>query len=161
MIQGCSGFELWYYLNMGKDKKIIIKVRAIILHQGKLLVLRFPNESRFLALPGGHLEWGEDVKECLDREMVEELGVKPVIGQLAYVSTFTHEDGKHHVEFFFEIKNGVDYLNSEKLARSHSHEVEEIIWASPTDDIVVLPKGLADDFRAGKILSGETKYIKG
>jgi len=145
---------------MKKDKKIIIKVRAIILHEGKLLAVRHPHDTSFAALPGGHLEWGEDIKECLSREVVEELGIKPDIGRLFYINTFTQTDNKQYVEFFFEIKNGVDYLNAEKVIRSHTHEIVEIVWISPTDDIRILPKRLAEDFKVEKIVSDEVRYIK-
>jgi len=142
------------------NKKIIIKVRAIILHEGKLLVVRHPHDTSFVALAGGHLEWGEDVKECLSREIIEELGVKPEIGRLFYINTFTQIDNKQYLEFFFEIKNGMDYLDTEKLARSHAHEIAEIIWISPADDVRILPKELANDFRSGKIIADEIRYIK-
>ncbi|MFA6257390.1 MAG: NUDIX domain-containing protein [Candidatus Paceibacterota bacterium] len=145
---------------MENEKKIIIKVRAIILHDGKLLAVRHPHDTSFAALPGGHLEWGEDIKECLSREIVEELGVKPEIGKLFYINNFTQTDGKQYVEFFFEIKNGKDYLNIEKLACSHAHEIAEIVWVSPTDDTRIKPKSLGEDFKAGKIVSDEVRYIK-
>lgn len=144
-----------------EDKKIIIKVRAIILHEGKLLVVRHPHDTSFVALAGGHLEWGEDLKECLSREIIEELGVKPDIGRLFYINTFTQIDNKQYVEFFFEIKNGVDYLDTKKLTRSHAHEIAEIVWVSPMDDVRILPKTLAEDFKAGKVVSNEVRYIKG
>lgn len=146
---------------MEGDKKIIIRVRAIILHQCKLLVVRHPHDTSFAALPGGHLEWGEDVKECLSRELVEELGVEPKIGRLLYLNTFTQTDNKQYVEFFFEVKNGGDYLNVENLPRSHAHEIAEIIWANPADhNINILPKSLAEDFRTGRIISNEVRYLK-
>jgi len=145
---------------MKKDKKIVIKVRAIILHEGKLLGVRHPHDTSFVALPGGHLEWGEDLKECLSREIIEELGAKPDIGKLLYVNTFTQIDNKQYVEFFFEIKNGEDYLNTEKIIRSHAHEIADIVWVNPTDNIRILPKSLAEDFKAGKTVSDEVKYIK-
>ncbi len=145
---------------MNEDKKIIIKIRAIILHEGKLLAVRHPHDTSFAALPGGHLEWGEDIKECLSREIIEELGVKPEIDRLLYINNFTQTDGKQYIEFFFEIKNGKDYLNTDKLARSHAHEIAEIIWASPNDDIRILPKNLGEDFKAGKIISNEVRFIK-
>lgn len=150
----------WYTFDM-EDKKIIIKVRAIILYEGKLLVVRHPHNTSFVALPGGHLEWGEDIQECLSREIVEELGVKPNIGRLFYINTFTQIDNKQYVEFFFEIKNGADYLDTEKLTRSHAYEIAEIVWISSTNDINILPKLFADDFKAGKIVSDEVRYIKG
>jgi len=74
---------------MGEEKKFIIKVRAIILHEGKMLVVRHPHDTSFAALPGGKLEWGEDIRECLVREIIEELGVKPEVGRLLYVNNFT------------------------------------------------------------------------
>jgi ADP-ribose pyrophosphatase YjhB (NUDIX family) len=145
---------------MEKDKKIIIKVRAIILYDGKLLVVRHPHDTSFAALPGGHLEWGEDIKECLSREMVEELGIKPEVGKLLYINNFSQTDGKQYIEFFFEVKNGMDYLDTVKFTRSHAHEIAEIVWISPIDSIKILPKSLGDDFKAGKIVSHEVEYIK-
>jgi 8-oxo-dGTP diphosphatase len=145
---------------MEKDRKIIIKVRAIILHEGKLLGVIHPHDTSFVALPGGHLEWGEDLKECLSREIIEELGVKPKIGRLLYINTFTQIDNKQYIEFFFEIKNGEDYLHTEKLSKSHDYEIAEIVWVSPTDDVRILPESLAEDFKVGKIVSNEIRYIK-
>jgi ADP-ribose pyrophosphatase YjhB (NUDIX family) len=143
-----------------EDKKIIIKVRGIILHEGRLLVVRHPHDISFATPPGGKLEWGEDIKECLSREMIEELGVKPEIGRLLYINNFTKEDGKQYIEFFLEVKNGRDYVNAEKLVRSHAHEIAEIVWVSSTDDVCILPKTLVGDLKAGKIVSDEVRYIQ-
>ena len=141
-------------------KEILIKVRAIILHEGKLLAVRHPHDTSFAALPGGHLEWGEDIRECLSREIVEELGIKPEIGKLLYINNYSQVDNKQYIEFFFEIKNRADYLNTEKLTRFHSHEIAEMVWVSPTDDIRIMPKTLGEDFKMGKIISNEIRYIK-
>ncbi|MCF7833657.1 MAG: NUDIX domain-containing protein [Candidatus Pacebacteria bacterium] len=142
------------------DKKLIIKVRAIILHEGKLLAVRHPHDTSFAALPSGKLEWGEDVKECLTREIIEELGVRPEIGKLLYINNYTQSDGKQYIEFFFEVKSGTDYLNLSKLHRSHAHEIAEIVWVNPTDDMRIFPTELGEDFKAGKVISDEVRYIK-
>lgn len=146
---------------MEENKKFVIRCRAIILHQGKLLVVRHADDTSFVALPGGHLEWGEDVKDCLSREIIEELGVRPEIGRLLYVNTFEDKNSIQPVEFFFEVTNGGDYLDIEKLTRSHAHELFEINWACPTDNIKILPQKMGQDFKEGKILSDEIRYIKG
>ncbi len=144
---------------MSENKKFVIRCRAIIVHEGKLLVVKHPHDTSFAALPGGHLEWGEDVEECMSREVVEELGVKPEIGRLLYINTFMDGENIQPIEFFFEITNGKDYVDCEKLTRSHAHELAEIIWAKPTDDIKILPKKLGEDFRTGIILSDTVQYI--
>lgn len=138
------------------NKKILIKVRGIILHEGKLLIVKHLGTG-YMALPGGHLEYGEDVITCLKRELVEELGVLPEIGRLLYINTFI--DKNEYIEFFFEVKNGEDYLNIDELKKTHAHELTEILWVSPNNDIDILPKQFNDDFKKNKIFEGEVKFI--
>jgi ADP-ribose pyrophosphatase YjhB (NUDIX family) len=138
-----------------------IRCRAIILHEGKLLVVKHRPESSHYALPGGHMEQGEDVIECVKREIVEELGVEPVIGRLAYVHTFVDKDTLQSVEFFFEVKNAGAFVDIEGLSRTHAHELFEIRWVAPTEDLKIRPEVVMKDFVVGSLLSGETKYTKG
>lgn len=144
---------------MTHNKKIVIRSRAIILHDGRLLVMKHGPDAQYAALPGGHLEWGEDVKECLRREIIEELGIEPEIGRLFYISTFTKE-GKQSVEFFFEVTNGEKFKDGKLVDAAHGHEFDEIYWISPNDKIRILPQNLEEDFRSGKIVSDEIRFIK-
>ena len=138
------------------NKNIIIKVRGVIIHDSKLLIVKH-KQSQFMALPGGHLEYGEDVIVCLKRELIEEFGVEPEIGRLLYINTF--KVNNQYVEFFFEVKNGKDYLNIDGLERTHAHELAEILWISPNSGIEILPKQFNEDFKNNKIFEGETKFI--
>lgn len=126
------------------------------MNDDKLLIVKH-KQSQFMALPGGHLEYGEDVITCLERELIEELGVKPEIGKLLYINTFI--DKYHYIEFFFEIKNGKEYLNIDGLERTHAHELAEILWVSPSDNISILPRKFDEDFKNNRIFEGETKFI--
>jgi len=43
--------------------------------EGKILLVKHKNTS-FWALPGGHLEEGENIYKCLKREIREEFGIE-------------------------------------------------------------------------------------
>jgi ADP-ribose pyrophosphatase YjhB (NUDIX family) len=144
---------------MEKDKKFVVRTRGIIIHDGKLLGVKHPHDTSFCALPGGHIEWKEDIKECLSREMVEELGVIPQIGRLLYINNYMDGDIRQSVEFFFEIANGKDYLYIEHLKTTHAHEIAEVCWLEPAGTIPIKPNGLWEDFKKENILSDQVRFI--
>ena len=145
---------------MSETKQIIVRCRGVILHEEKMLVVKHSPDFDFYAFAGGKLEHGEDVVECKQRVLFEELGVTPVIGRLLYIHTFINKDDIQSLEFIFEIKNGADYLNTGELTRSHAHEIAEIIWVDKNTDIKILPKEIFEDFKNGGILSDQTRFIK-
>ena len=139
-------------------KKFAIRCRAIIIDEGKLLVVKHTKNATFAVLPGGHLEWKEDIKECFRREIIEELGISPQIGKLLYINNFI--DGrKQSIEFFFEVLNAHDYRNLKDVSRTHAYEIVEMCWVAPEDEINILPRSMGEDFRDGKIISNEVRYI--
>lgn len=56
-------------------KGIKIRVAAIVSYKDKILFNRqeIPDKACVYSLMGGHLEFGESVKDCLVREFKEEL----------------------------------------------------------------------------------------
>ncbi len=147
---------------MPEDKReFTVRCRAIILHQDKLLVVKHAGIADYYALPGGHLEWGEDMKIGLKREIVEELGVEPQVGRLLYVHNFIDGTKYHSIEFFFEIANAAEYVDCHLLQRSHAHEIDEMCWVGREENVTLLPKQLADDFQKGDLISDKTRYIRG
>lgn len=144
---------------MAKEKTTIVRLRAIIIHEGKLLVVKHTGVAgNATALPGGKLEFGEDLKKGMERELIEELGVAPVLGRLMYVNNWTYGD-EQNIEFFFEVTNSKEYFDAEVLKGSHSFEISEILWQSPRDEITLLPEKFASDFKNDAVLSDEIKYI--
>ncbi len=63
-----------------------LAARAIIVKEGKLLCLRQKAyrgyTSDYWCVPGGGIDDGESLTDALSRELIEELGVKPQIGEL-------------------------------------------------------------------------------
>ena len=50
--------------------KTKLRCRAIIINDDKLLAVKHVG-GNFYALPGGHLDEGEDPIECINREVME------------------------------------------------------------------------------------------
>ncbi len=143
-----------------ENKKFSIRVRGIIVDQGKLFLVKHSESSNFYALPGGHLEWGEDIKGALEREILEELGVKPTIGRLLYINNFMDVNNAQSIEFFFEILNSKEYLKTDHLEKTHGDEILESCWVEPGSDINIMPTQIKEYFNKGEIISNEVRYIK-
>lgn len=99
-----------------------IAVRGIIFRDGEVLAQTFRDRSGnvtdWWGTPGGGLDPGESVLDCLYREMIEETGVAPKIGNLLFVQQFTHE-GQEGFELFYHVTNHEDYENVDLEATSH------------------------------------------
>lgn len=73
---------------MGKTENPLTRVvAAVIAREGKVLIARRKKETGSGGLwefPGGHLEKGETPEKGLEREIVEELGVRIKVGKLLH-----------------------------------------------------------------------------
>jgi ADP-ribose pyrophosphatase YjhB (NUDIX family) len=145
-------------MNTHTDSIRTIKCRGIILNNDKILVVKHVLHYDFYTVPGGHLEGEENPKECVEREIIEELGVKPEVGRLLYVYQFS-DPGKSFLEFFFEITNGADFenLDDSKIDRN---EILDVVWVSKDNDINILPKKLNEDFKNGILGKIELQFIR-
>lgn len=143
---------------MEQEPKFTVRCRAIILDQGELLVATHGTHD-YCALPGGKMELGEDVISCMKRELIEELGIEPVIGRLCYVNNFGTAEGGYTTEFLFEILNGADYRDYEKHERTHAHEIAGLIWIKPDQAVHLKPLAVAQDFKDGAILPEKPRFI--
>ncbi len=144
---------------MTQEKTTIVRLRAVIIYEGKLLVVKHTGVSgNATALPGGKLEFGEDLQKGMERELVEELGVAPVLGRLLYVNNWVHDD-EQNIEFFFEVTNGREYFETEVLKGTHSFEISEVLWISPQEENTLLPKQFSEDFKNGVVFTEGTKFI--
>ena len=105
-----------------------VNVRGIIFKDGKLLVTKFrqkdDSESTYWGTFGGGLDIGESFAIGLHREMIEETGVAPEIGNLLFMQQF-NDGKKEHLELFFHIKNANDY--AEIKLEETSHGILELV----------------------------------
>jgi len=141
------------------ENKIEIKCRGIIFHEGKLFLVKHIRSSGAYALPGGKLENGEEILGTLKREIFEELGVRAEVGRLLYVNNYIDVSGINYIEFFFEIKNGKDFVDTDSFNGAHKEELLEMVWKEKEDDIKILPEQIQIDFKNGKLLEQGVKFI--
>jgi len=107
----------------------ILVTAAIIQDNGKYLVTQRPANSSSRAkrweFPGGKVDFGEDPKECLKREIYEELGIEILVGDLFGYSSHVYSDEKHVILFGFHCK----YVSG----KIRKHGIENYAWVTPEE----------------------------
>jgi 8-oxo-dGTP diphosphatase len=126
--------------------KFAVTVRAIIIDQGELFMVKHKPHHTYHALPGGRLEVGETLEAGLTRELIEETTVHPELGPLLFINQFINAED-HRVEFFFWVKNAAAYRQANPHAATHGHEISEFGFGDPTDPALnLLPQFLQRTF---------------
>lgn len=87
---------------MTSTTKPNISVRAVIIQDQKVLLVNGDGNGDFWCLPGGRMEYGENLKSCIIREVKEETGLDVSVGDAFAVSEFLFESNHfHNVDIFF------------------------------------------------------------
>lgn len=114
---------------------IAIKVRGVIVHEWKLFLCKLADWN-FFCLPGWTLEPGEIREQALEREIIEELNVQPVIWKLVYINEFVWWENNQNtsIDFWYSIENATNFLVVDITQASHGHEHAEV-WFYDLADI--------------------------
>jgi len=113
--------------------------RAVIISRGKILLCHSKNKRQYF-FPGGHVEFGEDVRSALKRELKEELGARTRNSEYIGSSENVYfEKGKKHHEINLVFLVG---LLSGKIHSQEDHI--DFSWVKIEDfyNIAVLPRSL-------------------
>lgn len=74
-----------------------IVTAAIIEDKGLFLIARRAHDQKLAGMwefPGGKVEPGETLQECLKREITEELGVDAIVGEVLTESHYKYQHGE-------------------------------------------------------------------
>lgn len=84
--------------------RVRVRVCGLCELDGGLVMVNHPLSGvDFWAPPGGGLEFGETVSECLIREMNEETGLEVTVGDFLFVTEF-NKPPLHAIELFFSVR---------------------------------------------------------
>lgn len=114
----------------GKSLKIKTRVTGVLIENDQLLLVKQKvNSARGWSLPGGTLEFGETLAECMIREMREETGLQVVIEKLLYICDRIEAD-RHVLHITFMLQ---------RIGGSLQLGYEPETFANPITDIQMVP----------------------
>ena len=129
------------------ENLVNLRVGAIILKDGRFLMVGNKKRPHYLYSVGGRIQFGETAEEAVKREVLEELGIPMEIDRLGFVheNFFTADvpgkEGKlvYEVSFFFYMKVPEDFT---PISGSFTEDGQEefLQWVSPEDPITYYPE---------------------
>ncbi len=102
---------------------------AVVVHNGKILIAqrkKGKHQEFMWEFPGGKLEKGETLQECVAREFMEEFEMPITVGEFFMDKTYEYPDkGAFHLNAFWAS------CNSETIP--HLYEHEDARWVKPEE----------------------------
>lgn len=116
-------------------------VRALVIRDRKILVCQTLGRDYYF-LPGGHVEFSENMRDALSRELYEEMGARITdIKFIGGVENLFSQDGKerHEVSFVFHADIDIEEIKSRE-------EHVQFFWFSLDEFVAqnIVPPALKD-----------------
>jgi 8-oxo-dGTP pyrophosphatase MutT (NUDIX family) len=133
-----------------------VVVRAFIFNaEWKILLTKHKKDTPWV-LPGGHVEWKEDIHSAMIREIEEEFGIRAQFFDVDSEEVLHHHGKKlHHLPLPISIydlsytnSSGVDksrreyifLMETDEEIRAHqTEEIYEFAWFDPEDILIMKP----------------------
>jgi 8-oxo-dGTP diphosphatase len=125
-------------LNEVSDCLYRVSVKAVIFKDKKILLVK-EEEDNFWSLPGGGIDYGENVQEALSRELSEELGIDSgsadVNSGIFMINTGGIYNGIPKLNIIFKVKVNEEAIKPTKYVQKHGwFTIEELkeLYLSPS-----------------------------
>jgi 8-oxo-dGTP pyrophosphatase MutT (NUDIX family) len=109
-----------------------IRVYGLLFNAEHQLLLsdEYRFETKILKFPGGGLEWGESLPECLQREFKEEFGIEIQVAELLFVNDFFVPSAFNGNQQMFCFYYRVEYIDKSQFESAilHPTSSENPIW---------------------------------
>lgn len=86
--------------------KLRVRVCGVLIENNEILVVEHKNigvNGKFISIPGGGLNFGESIEECLKREFIEETGLEIEIIEFLFLNEYL-DLPLHAIELFYKVK---------------------------------------------------------
>lgn len=134
--------------------KLPVSVKGVVFDGGRAILLK--NERDEWELPGGRLEAGETLRECVEREIHEELNLRVEAGPLLDAYVYEVVEGKHVLIVVYG-------CFAEGLSGMHASGEHRGFGRFDVDGLgaINLPAGYGDAVRMWSEHPQRDKYIRG
>ncbi len=136
------------------DKRFNIRAYGIWIHNNQLLVNEELIRGKIITkLPGGGLDWGEGLADCLKREWKEELGINIEVLEHFYTTDFFQAsayDNSQVISVYYKVSAEIPEVFTNQV------ENERTFWM-PLSDVSADTFTLAIDKKVGEML--QTLYL--
>ncbi len=118
------------------DLNPIVRPTGILVENGKILLVKQELiEQSHWSFPGGALEFGETIEQCLVREMKEETGLDVKVKELLYICDRFHQLNHHVVDITFLVEKVRGGLRSNSFLAKDREIIREIRMV-PVDELI-------------------------
>ncbi|MCK9481677.1 MAG: NUDIX hydrolase [Bacteroidia bacterium] len=147
------------------NKRFNIRVYGILFNDNNEILVsdEFRWNKFFTKFPGGGLEWGEGLQDCLKREFKEELNLEITVHELFYITDFFVQSAWLETDQIISVYFKIHYaqennLQFEPYTNPFYNEQERyrwVKWSDITEDLFTFP---IDKLVGGKLHEDWLKY---
>lgn len=119
------------------QQKVRVRICGLLVQDGAVLLAKIhsPVTHQLVWMPpGGGLEFGESIEECLQREFKEETGLSVRVNALQFINEFIRPPF-HAVELYYSVSRveGVKTTGSDPEHTEDNQLLEKVEWISLND----------------------------
>ena len=145
---GYWGADLWVkHLEENNMGEIWVVVKSLVVFNRRVLIIKRSNYSIGAGewdIPGGSIRFGEDLQECLHREIMEETGLTIRVDRLLYAMTSLISQSRQIV-----ILTYLSHADTDAVILSHEHT--DFLWATKSQLKERLSKPTLDDYTRNSV----------
>lgn len=140
-------------MEMSDQNKMVVAVKGLILHKGKVLVIKRADQDDVGAgtweCVGGKVDFGENLEDALIRETKEEVGLDIIVERILYATTFKTDPTRQ--VFILTYLCRCEESSNVLLSSEHS----DYKWSTFKQLKTLLPVSILEDFEKHHVFSLE------